>query len=368
MQTGLSYGVKQMEKNKPAKKWVLWVVSSAVAIMLICAAMTVLVDPFFHYHAPIWQYSYPSEASYYTNDGILKNLDYSAIITGTSMTENFKVSEAEALFGGSFVKVPLSGASLKEVSDQLYRAYASGKSPDLVIRGLDISYLHQGEDFSYHDYSDMEYLFNDVFIDDVNYFLNCTVFFDHVLPAVFSAKTPMRQVFFDTYCAWNFETGRTNVLNSYAHSDKTAPEKPLTGEEKEILLGNIRQNAAKIAAEHPETTFYYFFTPYSICSWDEYHADGTIGRRIEAEKLAAAELLKYPNIKLFSFWSDHDVICDLNNYVDSSHYAENVNSAILSWMSEGKYQLTGENYLRYYNEAEDFFRNYDYSQFGRDEE
>lgn len=43
-----------------------------------------------------------------------------------------------------------------------------------------------------------------------------------------------------------------------------------------------------------------------------------------------------------SFYAN--MICDIENYKDAGHYGQNVNSMILKWMHEGKYELTKENY------------------------
>ena len=50
-----------------------------------------------------------------------KHFDYDAIITGTSMTENFLSSEFDSLFGVNSVKTTFSGASYKEINQNFYR-------------------------------------------------------------------------------------------------------------------------------------------------------------------------------------------------------------------------------------------------------
>lgn len=56
------------------------------------AGITIYVDPLFHYHAPLGSLQYPLYDERYMNDGIVRHFDYDAIITGSSMTENFKTS------------------------------------------------------------------------------------------------------------------------------------------------------------------------------------------------------------------------------------------------------------------------------------
>lgn len=75
----------------------------------------------------------------------------------------------------------------------------------------------------------------------------------------------------------------------------------LTEAECETVKSNIQQNVTSLAQAHPETVFYYFFSPYSIAYWGELLEDGTLNKQIEAEKIAIEEILKCENIKLYSF-------------------------------------------------------------------
>lgn len=78
------------------------------------------------------------------------------------------------------------------------------------------------------------------------------------------------------------------------------------------------------------------------------------------EQFAIEEILKYENVRLFSFFNNFELTCDLDNYGDEIHYSPEVNSQILIWMKEGKYELTEDNYLDYIDEITDFYCSYDY--------
>ena len=79
------------------KKWCITFLGLVIGTLIILGAITVIVDPYFHYHKPLTSLEYPlrSERQRYINDGILKNFDYNAIIVGSSMTENFKSSQLD---------------------------------------------------------------------------------------------------------------------------------------------------------------------------------------------------------------------------------------------------------------------------------
>lgn len=128
------------------------------------------------------------------------------------------------------------------------------------------------------------------------------------------------------------------------------------------MLRNIKENVCDICAQYPAVQFYYFFPPYSVAWWQLFVEDGTIEKELEAEIIVIEELLKHPNIKLFSFNMFTDTTCNLNNYIDEIHYGEWVNSDILKWMKLDQGRITADNYLEYLEAEKDFYMSFDYNQ------
>lgn len=89
-----------------SKLWIIGYLVLVVGALSIAGAWVVKVNPFFHYHKPLTEaYYYNLDNQRSQNDGISKHFDYDALITGTSMTENFKTSELDAIFGTNSIKV-----------------------------------------------------------------------------------------------------------------------------------------------------------------------------------------------------------------------------------------------------------------------
>lgn len=88
---------------------------------------------------------------------------------------------------------------------------------------------------------------------------------------------------------------------------------------------------------------------------------GYLERQIEAEKYAIELILDCQNIKLFSWNNRFEIITDLNNYKDQSHYGEWINSLILNEMVAEKNILTWENYGAYIEEMKIFYSTFDYN-------
>lgn len=355
-----------MEWSKYNKKHIIWIINTIImTIISFClfALITVYIDPLFHYHGPLPDYEYPLDNERYQNDGITRNFEYDSIITGTSMVENFKTSEADQIFGADFIKVPFWGSRYKETNDNLQKAYDAGKNISYVIRCLDYTMLVLDKDAYMEEGEYPTYLYNTNPFDDVKYVLNKEIALTYTRNVIKYTEAGNKTTSFDAYTNWNDEYtfGAETVLSTYTLGEKAKTEQELSEDEKVMIYENILQNVTDLADAHPETTFYLFFPPYSICYWDTLHNDGQIDWRIDAERAAIEEMLKHPNIRLYSFCDDFELVCNLDNYKDQAHYGEWVNSWILEWMHDGEHLLTEENYEEYIETIRKFYHSYDYS-------
>ena len=105
------------------------------------------------------------------------------------MAENFKTSEAERFFGGSFIKVAYSGGSYKEINDNLSTALSHNKDIGVIIRVLDMTRFIDDKDAMREDLGDFpEYLYDDNPFNDVQYILNRDVIFKRVYPMEVQVK------------------------------------------------------------------------------------------------------------------------------------------------------------------------------------
>lgn len=353
-----------------SKKWVFLVLVVPGGIYIGCLALVMVIDPYMHYRIPENGLSYALTArnQRYQNDGFIRHFNYDAIITGTSMTENFKTTEFDKMFNVDSIKVPFSGGSYKEVNGTCKRALEVHPDLKIILRSLDLSMLVKDKNSSrYNNYP--EYLYNESLLDDVNYWLNKMAILEGCMQNVIfhSMASKSKESFldsfsFDEYSSWQkyHVFGKESVLEDYVRPEKNSRKVKLTREEKDMIYDNISQNVTELASDFQNTKFLLFFTPYSICYWDSLDREGKLEWEFEAQRVAIEEILKYDNIELYSFCNNFEMVCDLNNYKDIAHYSEEVNSWMLEWICEGKYRLTKENYKDYLNEIKKFYTLYDY--------
>lgn len=340
-----------------------WIGKSILIVFVgltLLGGVVVYIDPYFHFHAPLKQFQYPMDNERYQNDGITRNFEYNAIITGTSMTENFKTSEFDRLFSVNAIKIPFAGAKYKEINEALQRAIERNKSIKCIVRGLDGSFLLYDKDMQYREtYPD--YLYDKWLINDVSYVFNKEVLFGNVRDVIDYTYSGQKSPSFDEYMYWAdvFTYGRDAILEHYSRGAKQELCS-LSTEDVERLEANLEQNVISTIKENPQIDFYIFFPPYSIYYWDELYCCGTIKKQLDAEKYTIKKLVSYENVYMYSFHDEYDMICNPNLYKDKSHYNADINSRILQWMSNGEHRLTEENYEDYCERIEQFYMTYDY--------
>jgi len=351
-----------IQNRTACSRWILWTVGLTVLILVALAAVTIYIDPLFHYHPPLAGLQYPIDEERYQNDGILRHFEYDGILTGSSLSANNKASQAEALFGGRFIKIPFSGSSPKEIRDNLARAFNTGREIRTVIFDLRNTELIVDKD-DYTDFDFPTYLYDSTFLNDVSYVLNKSIFLDRTLRVITYTRGGKQTTSFDQCYNWidQFQFGKEAVLAKSLPITEFLPEHELTQVEQTVVRENIRQNIVSLANEHPETTFYVFFAPASICYWGNLGGQGRIGAMIDAKQIAIEQMLDCPNIRLFSFSDSFDLVCDLDNYKDSYHYDQWVNDWILESMASDEHRLTAENYHAYLENVRDFYTHYDYA-------
>lgn len=342
-------------------------------LIIVCVGLGVVggwvykIDPYMHYHKPDTdRYFYTLDNQRSQNDGIIKHFDYDALITGTSMTENFKTSEMDEIFECNSIKVSYSGGSYKEINNSLENAVRNNPDLKIVVRGLDMGKFFDDKNAMREDLGEYPtYLYDSNPVNDVQYIWNRDVIWNRAYPMTVANNMDGFRAgvtSFDEYSRWQYwyEFGVNSFIDKETPENSIEKSEHLTTKEKETIRENITQNVTSLAKANPNITFYYFFTPYSVVWWKKLVADETIYKQIEAEEYIIKLILECDNIKLFSFNNRLDITSDLNNYKDSLHYGQWINSLILRWMHDGEYQLTKDNYKEYLEEELNNYLTFNY--------
>lgn len=353
--------------QKKAKQLFLLTVAAALAMTLAAAGLTVWVDPYLRYHRPgldTFYYTLDNERA--QNDGLARFLDYEGVITGTSMTQNFRTSEAEPLFGIRFLKAPFSDATYSEQHRFLVRVFEQNPQLGLVIRSLDTNRIWEetdAADRNLHAYP--SYVLSDTPWNQLEYLLNREVLYGYTMPMLLGRLRGEAPGItdFDWYSQWgNYASyGPSGALESW--SDFSAPQTQATPgrDDRDKLDWTVETYLIPLLEAHPDTRFYLFIPPYSAVWWGKLWHDGNLNRQLELEAQMVSRLLEYENVRLFAWGDVLPVVEDLGNYKDYVHYGDWVNSWMLEQMAAGAGALTLENYRDYYARLRLLWRDYDYA-------
>ncbi len=350
--------------NKKHVRWVVLFLALVLAALLFFGGVTALVDPYFLFHKPLSGISYQLSNERYQNYGIARNFDYDAMIVGTSMSENFKPSEFDTVFGVQSVKLPFSGGSHCEVKEMLEFAFAHNSDVRYVIRNIDLFRAFDGkEDRDYPADSYPTYLYDDNPWNDTAYLFNMEIFLEGTL--VDLARTVLRKPTqtLDDYANWNevYTFGPVGIQANYSRNRvEYTGNASVTEEEGLRIRENMTENILRVAWEHPEVTFYLYVSPYSIYFFDYINEMGELDRYLAAQEIILRQFLGQKNIRLFAFYTEYDIVCDPYNYRDVAHHREEVNTQILNWLHEGHDEITEDNLEEYLDEVWEFYHSYDY--------
>lgn len=310
-------------------------------LLLICALTVILFDPFFQYHKPLSGLKAVLTEKEYQVPGTLKNFEYDSVIAGSSVAENYYNDWFNEGFDCNVIKAIRSYGATADLCYFLDMAF---EYQDLkyVFYNLDPSALVADPEPTYELTGSPMYLYDDNYLNDLEYILNKDVLFERV-PYLLAQSLAGDYDENDSYNWSQWKQFNSDMaLGLYLRRPDIAEMKPQDYYE-ELLCDNLNLLTERISA-HPETTFYIFVPPYSMLWWDSTYRDGDTEAYLYNMEQAMATLLEYENVRFFYFQNDREVITNLENYMDTLHFSQDINHYICNCMIEESHEITIDNY------------------------
>ncbi len=350
-------------KKNPFQKALISVLALAFAALICMAALVIYVDPFFHYHSPLKGFPYLVDNQLSQNPGMAAHMDYDSVILGSSMTVNFQTTWFKELMDLNTIKLSYSGAFPKDqanIMDIIFDDDSKGKRQvKKVFLGVDVITYTGAVDET--KYPIPEYLYDDNYFNDIQYLLNKDVILNYILrPMADPEPTDLSNV----YASWWTEEYYSEqwVLHNYTSPEQVTQETPadayLASTEK-----NLAVNICPYIEENPETEFVVFFPPYSILFWNDVLKENHLNATLAEYRYIAERLNAYENVTMYFFPDREEIVCDLNNYADYSHYHPRYNRYMAECFASGECLVakdgqkgTGiDTYLQHMREIVDHF-------------
>ena len=317
-----------------------------------------LVDPFFQYHKPLSGFPYKVDNQLSQNPGMARKLDYTSVLLGSSMTASFDTDWFMEELGENTVKLSYNGAYPKDEANIMELIFDAKKDTvKTVFMAIDQGTF--SADVNETKYPIPEYLYDKNPFNNIQYVFNKDVILNYILKPLVdeTERTDWTQL----YKPWWTDQYYTkaNVLMYYVPAEEAEEEM-----EADVFLdgveANLQTNILPYIEAHPETEFVFFYPPYSILYWNDVMRLKQLDAVIEELSYMTERLLSYENVRVFCFQNQRQIVCDLNNYADYTHYHADVCRYIVECFANGDCELTQENYEGVFEDLRELASGYDY--------
>ncbi len=341
------------------KKWLAGFGALVLVGLAAAMALVIYVDPFFQYHKPLSWFPYLVDNQVNQNPGLAKNMDYEAVLLGSSMTASFHMDWFEKTMGVKTQKLSYNGSYPKDLSNIMELVFAAKKNGvKKVFAALDQATF--SADVEETKFPVTKYLYDDNYGNDVSYWFNKDVILNYILRPLADPKD--RSDFNCLYRPWWTDEyyNKTNVLMYYTPSGEKSEAKPADAY-VEAVKKNLEHNLFPYIEAHPETEFYFFYPPYSILFWNDVMREKELDAVMGRLTYMTEKLLAYPNVHVFNFLGKEEIVCNLNNYADFMHYHRDTCRYITDCFADGENEVTLKTYEKSLGQVREMALTYDYA-------
>ena len=229
-------------------------------LLAAVVAAVMLFDPFYQYHKPLSGLKAVLTDKEYQCVGTLRNFDYNALIVGSSVCENYNNGWFDQGFDCRTIKAIRSYGATADLKTLLDIAYEE-HSLDYVFYNIDPSSLSADAEPTFVSTGCPMYLYDRNHWNDYPYVLNKDVLMEK-LPYMLAYSFIGDYDEGDSYnwAQWKY-FGADLATGMYARKPTITEMQPEDINE-EVLAENIAL-LTELVESHPETTFMFFFSPYS---------------------------------------------------------------------------------------------------------
>ena len=142
---------------------------------------------------------------------------------------------------------------------------------------------------------------------------------------------------------WQDEHYQKALVLMYYEPGPVALKEPKIQPYLERIEENLEKNILPYVEAYPDTVFTFFYPPYSILYWNNVVRAKELELVLEKYRYMTKRLLEYDNVEVFFFQNQENIICDLNNYADYTHYHGRVCEYMVECFENGSRKVSYEN-------------------------
>lgn len=339
------------------KKWSISLLSITALTLIIFSLVMYISDPLLKYGPEKDLFTYYEYTDTYGNPGIAKQYSYDSVLIGTSMIQNTVTDEFDQAFNCNVAKLPYSGGTAYNMSTILNICFKSGNDIDRVFWGLDESHLRGTPTEPRHPLPD--YLYKDGHKKDLSYLLNMDIFYHYTLNNILETLKGNEQTLMPKYEQFTGNFDKESMLKTYERQPINASITTFD-DIKPNVDANLQLNILPFIESNPDTEFIFFMVPYSILYWDKEIRDGTFDSALDAVEYSISTLLEYDNVTFYFYQNETEIITNLDNYKDYTHYSPEINSFMIQSMKNDYGKITKDNLHSTIDQMRNDIKNYDF--------
>ena len=323
------------------KRWCGHVLLWIAILLCLSAAIVYVVDPCIRYRRPRFYKPFYVDSEIQL-PGMIRNYDYNSILIGSSMSQNFRSSDFKREMGLDLLKAACPGISSKDYSLLFDVIMEEGNhKPDVLFFNVDLfSYSYENRTVFPPD---RRFFFNKPPNHEYKYFWNYTVWNKYILR--FLKQSLLRKYKNIDYDTMFSRRDRYAGVDEVRRSLKRPKGVFHFNMKKDVLIANFKNDVLRHLKSMPDTKIEVFFPPYSVLFWGQVEKDDKIDDYLAIKNEMQRLLFQLPNVRMHDFQAAESVMLDFDNYKDTSHYRENINTWMVKKMASGEYVCTADNYL-----------------------
>ena len=322
------------------KQYFVRSIAYSLGLLLLIAVATVVIDPFVHYHAPFFGLAAAETEERGQQIGVAKHMVYDTAIVGSSMSENFEAGWFDdGVIGNKTVKLSMQGAHFDDYRRLLNVVLSKPETKTVIISLDNYLLLHNPAE---HPTTIPDYLENDDLSDDIYYLWNKSVSFVFIPQFIINNITEGFSA--DSAYCW---AGRYK-FDKYVARATYLPYRLMQQKDEERFdayygyVNEFLDGVTPYIEARPDVEFIFYSPPYSILYWDDCILRGRLTAEICAQNEVFSSLLEHENVRIFYFQDNWDIITDLDNYKDYSHFSQDISHYLYECMRDGKCEVTRE--------------------------
>lgn len=344
-------------------------------LCLLCAPalLVLIVDPYHVFHRSIFsdQPFYKDNERYQVAGIIHHDLapaNPDSLVVGTSLSSNFTAAYIQKYFGWQAVNLSIRASTLSERTFVLEEALRSSNIKQVIFE-INPADIGDGGVDVFHDPDFPLYLYQPGYTNKTRYLFNYSVASQSIALLMRNCESCNKTAqelglpYFKK-AAWGFGIEQWNewlrdAEDNQAFTVFNTPERQLAMQQEldRIILSqgrdtwewqnsfpfeNIHNNLVAVIKKHPEIEFRIWFGAVSLYRYAGEDRASSINMYVALRRTVTNELAQLPNVRIYSFDNDKDIVGDMRNYMDSSHFSRSTLEYILSEMSKDTHRLQPE--------------------------